>query len=206
MSSPLIIGIAGGTGSGKTTFAHAVAERVGNGVALIAHDSYYRAHDDMSYEQRTKLNYDHPDAYETSLLVEHLAALRQGQSIQVPTYDFTQHNRSDQVTVVQPAPVVIVEGILILADKQLRKLMDLRVFVDVDADIRILRRLARDVQERGRSVQSVIDQYFSTVKPMHEAFVEPTKRYADLIVPATTDNMRAQEALVAWIREKGGMA
>lgn len=204
MRSPLIIGVAGGTGSGKTTFAHAVAALLGGSgnVALIAHDSYYRAHDDLSYEQRTKLNYDHPDAYETSLLVEHLEALRQGQSIDVPTYDFTRHNRSDQFTTVFPAPVVIVEGILILADERLRELMDLRVFVDVDADVRILRRLRRDVIERGRSVQSVVDQYMSTVKPMHESFVEPSKQYADLIVPALTDNDRAQKLLVAWVKQR----
>lgn len=199
LSNSAIVGIAGGTGSGKTTFAHAIKARLNNKATLIAHDCYYRAHNDLAYEERTHLNYDHPDAYETSLLVEHLRMLKQGESVQVPTYDFTQHNRTTVTTTVHPSPIVIVEGILILADERLRDLLDIKVFVDVDADVRILRRLERDVNERGRTVQSVIDQYVATVKPMHEQFVEPSKRYADLIVPAMGSNQVAQDLLVSQL-------
>lgn len=198
-SSITIVGIAGGTGSGKTTFAHAIKARLDNKATLIAHDCYYRAHDDLTYEERTHLNYDHPDAYETSLLVEHLRMLKQGESVQVPTYDFTQHNRANVTTTVHPSPIIIVEGILILADERLRELLDIKVFVDVDADVRILRRLERDVDERGRTVRSVIDQYLATVKPMHEQFVEPSKRHADLIVPAMGSNQVAQDLLVSQL-------
>ena len=202
MQDVLVVGIAGGTGSGKTTFAEAVMSTLRGKATLIAHDSYYRAHDDMPYEERAKLNYDHPDAYETDLLVHHLKELRAGRSIEVPTYDFSQHNRAPQTTTVAPSPVIVVEGILVLADERLRKLLDIKIFVDVDADLRILRRLKRDVEERGRSVQSVIDQYIATVRPMHEMFVEPSKRFADLIVPATFDNSVAQEVLITHIRQK----
>lgn len=199
MNKVLVVGVAGGTGSGKTTFTSAIVKRLGSNAVTVTHDNYYRAHDDLTYDERTLLNYDHPDAYETELLVEHLAALKRGEPIEVPVYDFTVHNRSDKTITVFPKPVIIVEGILILADKQLRDLMDIKVFVDVDADIRILRRLVRDVSERGRSIESVIDQYLWTVKPMHEAFVEPSKRFADIIVPATTTNEIAQEMLTSRI-------
>ncbi len=188
MENVTVVGIAGGTASGKTTLAHALVKRLGNSATLIAHDSYYRAHDDLTYDERATLNYDHPDAYETSLLVRHLQELKQGRSVEVPTYDFSQHNRVAATTTVQPTPVIIIEGILILADKRLRDLMDLRVFVDVDADIRILRRLARDVEERGRSIESVINQYFQTVKPMHDLFVEPAKNHAHFIVSGEGDS------------------
>ncbi len=205
MQRCLVVGVAGGTGSGKTTFARALCNRLterGVQVALIAHDNYYRAHNSMPYEERARLNYDHPDAYETDLLVEHVRALRAGKSVKMPHYDFSVHNRAAETTTVQPAPVLIIEGILILAEERLRELMDIKVFVDVDADVRILRRLKRDVNERGRSVQSVIDQYLATVRPMHDAYVEPSKRYADVVVPALTGNEVAQELLVARICER----
>lgn len=197
MSEITIVGIAGGTGSGKTTFAEAVAHRLGSRAIIITHDNYYKAHHEMSFEDRTQLNYDHPDAYDTDLLVEHLGALRNGMSIEMPNYDFSIHDRIEKTTRVNPAPVILVEGILILADERLRDLMDIKIFVDADADMRILRRLARDVTERGRSVEGVIEQYLGTVKPMHEKYVEPTKRYADVIVPSISSNKTAQELLVA---------
>lgn len=202
MGNALIIGIAGGTGSGKTTFAQGVARRLGDDALLIAHDNYYRAHDDMGFEERTHLNYDHPDAYETDLLVEHLALLKAGKPVPMPQYDFSVHNRKSETIAVSPHPVIIVEGILVLASERLRDSMDLKVYVDVDADVRILRRLARDVSERGRSVESVIDQYFSTVRPMHDEYVELTKRFADIIVPAMDANEVAQELVCAWVRQQ----
>jgi uridine kinase len=203
MNNITMVGIAGGTGSGKTTFAQAVAEQLEDKATLIAHDNYYRAHDDLIYDQRVVLNYDHPDAYETSLLIKHPIDLKQGKSVEIPTYDFALHNRAARTITIHPSPVIIVEGILILADERLRDLLDIKVFVDVEADVRILRRLARDVDERGRSVQSVIDQYFATVKPMHEAFVEPSKRFADFIVPANGSNTVAQKLLVSYLQHQG---
>ncbi len=192
----------GGYGQRQDHVCQAVAERLGNKVTLIAHDNYYRAHDELIYDQRVVLNYDHPDAYETSLLIKHLIELKQGKSVEIPTYDYARHNRAAETIAVHPSPVIIVEGILILADERLRDLLDIKVFVDVEADVRILRRLARDVEERGRSVQSVIDQYFATVKPMHEAFVEPSKRYADFIVPARGNNAVAQELLASYLQRQ----
>ncbi len=180
---PMIIGIAGGTGSGKTTLTRRLKQRFGSAVSVISHDNYYKRHDELSYEQRCRLNYDHPDAFETDLLVEHLAALRRGEAIDCPVYDFTRHNRSDETLHIAPSPVILVEGILIFAEPKLRDLMDIKIFVDTDADVRILRRVVRDVKKRGRSLESIVSQYLATVKPMHEQFVEPSKRYADLIVP-----------------------
>ena len=181
---PLIIGMAGGSGSGKTTIAEAVVDAVGDDmVALIQHDSYYRDLSHLSYEERTRENFDHPESLETELLIEHLQTLRSGQSIDHPVYDFSSHTRTDRTVRVDPERVVIVEGILVLAEPELRTLMDLRIYVDTDADLRLLRRLRRDLIERQRTIESVLDQYMHTVRPMHLQFVEVSKRYADLIVP-----------------------
>lgn len=199
MERMIIVGIAGGTGSGKTTITRAIQQRLGEDVALISHDSYYRAHHDLPFEVRMRLNYDHPDAYETELLVEHLAQLRKGMAIEVPVYDFATHDRVEQTCVVQPARIVLVEGILLLASAELRELMDIKVFVEADADERLLRRLERDMRERGRSLQSVMDQYRDTVKPMHEAFVEPSKQYADLIIPTNKVNAVGARILVSYL-------
>lgn len=182
MSDIMIIGIAGGTGSGKTTLTEQIRKRFGDDVTVIYHDNYYRLQVGKTYDQRSQVNYDHPDAFETPLMIEHLKALKAGESIESPVYDYTQHNRSNRVQVIQPSKVIIVEGILIFAEKELREMMDIKIFVDTDADVRILRRIQRDVEERARTLQSVIQQYLTTVKPMHEQYVEPSKRFADLIV------------------------
>ena len=180
----LIIGIAGGSGSGKTTLALRLKERFGEDeVRLISHDSYYKRHDELPFEERCKLNYDHPDAFDNALLIYHLQELKAGRAIDCPVYDYSNHNRSDKVQHIEPAPVLIVEGILPFVEPELCALFDYKIYVDTDADERILRRLVRDVKERGRSLDSVINQYLTTVKPMHEAFVEPSKRNADIIVP-----------------------
>ena len=201
MDSIMVIGIAGGTGSGKTTITNKISERLGSDITVITHDNYYRAHHEMTYEERTLLNYDHPDAYETELMVEQLAALRRGESIEMPVYDFSIYDRTDKTTTVHPSRVIIVEGIVILAHPELRDLLDVKVYVDCDADVRILRRLMRDVEERGRSIDSVVNQYLATVKPMHEAFVEPSKKYADVIIPTTTSqNPVALDMLVNRIQ------
>ena len=197
----LIIGIAGGSGSGKTTLACRLKALFGEDeVRLISHDSYYKRHDELPYEERCKLNYDHPDGFDTPLMVAHLRELRAGHPVQVPVYDYTIHNRSDKTVTVQPAPVIIVEGILIFDSPELCDLMDMKVFVDTDADVRILRRIMRDVKQRGRSLDSVVQQYLTTVKPMHEQFVEPSKRYADLIVPEGGRNQVAMDMIIGRIR------
>lgn len=179
----MIIGVAGGTASGKTTLSRHIARAFGDKVAIIAHDSYYCAQNERTYEERCKQNYDHPDAFETDLLCEHLDALAAGRAVDVPVYDYTQHNRSNEVERVEPKAVIVLEGIIIFSDPRLRERMDLKIFVDTDADERIIRRILRDTKKRGRTLDSVVEQYISTVKPMHEAFVEPYKRYADIIVP-----------------------
>ncbi len=196
----MVIGIAGGTGSGKTTLTEKLKERFADDVSVLYHDNYYKKHVGMTYEERSKLNYDHPDAFDTDLMVRDLNTLRQGEAIHCPVYDYTIHNRSDQTLTVDPTRVIIVEGILIFADPALRELMDIKVFVDTDADVRILRRLLRDVKERGRTLDSVVNQYLTTVKPMHEAFVEPSKKYADIIVPQGGRNQVALDMLVERIR------
>ena len=196
----MVIGIAGGTGSGKTTLTEKLRERFAENVSVLYHDNYYKKHVGMTYEERSQLNYDHPDAFDTDLIVRDLTALRQGQAIQCPVYDYTIHNRSDRTLEVKPTQVIIVEGILIFADPALRELMDIKIFVDTDADVRILRRLLRDVKERGRTLDSVVTQYLTTVKPMHEAFVEPSKKYADIIVPQGGQNRVALDMLVERIR------
>lgn len=196
----IIIGIAGGTGSGKTTLTRRILEHFGKDeVSVITHDSYYKRHDELPYSERCKLNYDHPDSFETSLLIRHLQELQAGRSVEVPVYDYTIHNRSDRTVTVHPAPVIIVEGILIFDSPELCQMMDMKVFVDTDADVRILRRIVRDVKERGRTLDSVVNQYLTTVKPMHEQFVEPSKRKADLIVPEGGQNMVALDMLIKWV-------
>ena len=200
MKDIFVIGIAGGTGSGKTTITKDIEKNLGSNVTVITHDSYYKAHHEMTYEERTLLNYDHPDAYDTDMLVEHLAALKRGEEIECPIYDFSIHDRSDETMTIKPSRVIIVEGILVFHSEALRDLMDVKVFVDTDADVRILRRIVRDVKERKRSLDSVINQYLGTVKPMHEAFVEPSKRYADVIIPIGGENIVALEMLLGRIR------
>ena len=190
----VIIGIAGGSGSGKTTLTNRLWKQFGpDEVSVLNHDSYYKRHDELPYEERCKLNYDHPDSFDTPLLVEHLKALRAGQPVKVPIYDYSIHNRTDRTVTVYPAPVIIVEGILIFASPELK------VYVDTDADVRILRRIMRDVKQRGRTLDSVVEQYLTTVKPMHEQFVEPSKRKADLIVPEGGRNPVALQLLIKWV-------
>jgi len=197
-----LLGIAGGTGSGKTTVAERLAQTMGPGnVALLKLDSYYRARGDLSFEQRARVDYDHPDAFDWPLLLDHLHALRSGQAIEVPLYDFAAFDRAGGHARVEPHPIVIVEGILVLWEPALRELFDLRVFVDTDADVRLIRRLRRDVGERGRTTESVIDQYLATVRPGHEGFVEPSKRYADVIVPRGGLNEPATDVLLARIKQ-----
>lgn len=199
MGDVITIGIAGGTGSGKTTITRRLLQRFPESVSVVYHDNYYKAHNDMSYEERSKLNYDCPDAFDTELLLRDLAALRRGEEIRCPVYDYTVHNRSDKTVLVKPAPVVIVEGILIFEDKCICDLLDIKIFVDTDADVRILRRIVRDVRDRGRSLESVVDQYLTTVKPMHEMYVEPSKRNADIIVPEGGHNLVAMDMLIERI-------
>ena len=177
-----IIGIAGGTGSGKSTFTNRLKQYFGDNVTVIYHDNYYKPHDDLPFSERQDMNYDHPDALETGLLVRHLEALKQGKSIRCPVYDFTQHTRSDRTILIQPSRVILVEGILILQDERLRELFDIKIFVEADADERILRRVVRDMKERGRELENIIEQYIMTVKPMHYLYVAPTKNVADLII------------------------
>lgn len=201
MKDVVVIGVAGGTGSGKSTLVKRLQEAFKNDdVATICHDFYYKAHPELSYEERTKLNYDHPDAFDTWLMVEHIKALKEGKSIECPTYSFVEHNRAEQTMAVEPSKVIIVDGILIFENKELRDIMDIKVFVDTDADVRLARRILRDVRERGRSMESVISQYTTTVKPMHEQFVEPSKRYADVIIPEGGFNSVAVSMLIQNIR------
>ncbi|MCR5773245.1 MAG: uridine kinase [Butyrivibrio sp.] len=187
--TPFIIGIAGGTGSGKSTFTNRLKHIFKDQVTVLYYDNYYRAHNDLPFEERKKINYDHPDAFETDLLLEHLKMLKEGKSIECPVYDYTQHNRSQEVTVVEPSNIILLEGILVLADERLRDQMDIKIFVEADADERILRRVVRDVKERGRDIDNIVDQYLTTVKPMHYLYVEPTKMYADLVINSGMNDM-----------------
>ena len=196
MKDIMIIGIAGGTGSGKTTITRQIVERFGSDVTVIYHDNYYKSHHDLTYEERTKLNYDHPNAFDTDMLVNDLANLKEGREIECPVYDYTIHDRSEETITVRPSRIIVVEGILIFYPEELRKQMDIKIFVDADADVRILRRINRDVKKRGRTLDSVINQYLDTVKPMHEAFVEPSKRHADVIIPEGGKNQVALEMLL----------
>ncbi len=195
MGDYLVIGIAGGSGSGKTTLTNQIAAQFLEQVTVIKHDNYYKAHDDMDYEERSRLNYDHPNAFDTELMIEHLKALKKGESIECPIYDYTIHNRSKDTITIVPNKVIIVEGILIFENKDLCDLMDIRIFVDTDADLRIIRRIQRDVMERARSLESVINQYIETVKPMHEQYVEPSKKNANVIVPEGGYNQAAMEMI-----------
>jgi uridine kinase len=197
---PLVIGIAGGTGSGKSTVAKVIIDRVGpNHIAFLPHDAYYRDLAGLTPAQRAAINYDHPDSLETSLLEEHIKLLKDFQSIEFPVYDFKNHTRTKETVHIEPQPVILVEGILILAEKGLRDLFDVKIFVDTDADIRFIRRLERDIAERGRTSTSVINQYMATVRPMHMEFVEPSKRYADVIIPEGGLNTVAMDMVVARI-------
>ena len=199
MENILVIGIAGGSGSGKTTLMNNIVSRFADNITVLSHDSYYKRHDEMTYEERCQLNYDEPDALETDLMVRHLDQLRQGQAIDCPVYDFTVHNRSDEVQRIEPRSVIIVEGILIFENKELRDLMDIRIFVDTDADIRLCRRVKRDVNKRGRTLESVLTQYQQTVKPMYEKYVEPSKKYAHILVPEGGKNAVALDLVVNLI-------
>ena len=196
----LVIGIAGGTGSGKTTLMKKLIERFGDVVTVLSHDNYYKRRDDLTYEERCAINYDEPDAFDTSLMVYHLAELRQGRAIDCPVYDFTVHNRSNDVLRIVPKQVIIVEGILIFENENLRNLMDIRIFVDTDADIRLCRRIKRDVNKRGRTLESVLLQYQATVKPMHEKYVEPSKKYANIVVPEGGKNEVALDMIEGRIQ------
>ncbi len=197
---PLVIGIAGGSGSGKTTVAQQILQRVGEDrIAFLQHDSYYKDLSHLSPEQRARVNFDHPDSLETDLLVRHIQMLKRGEAVQVPVYDFTTHTRRPETIRVEPRGLILVEGILVFVEKALRDLFDLKIFVDTDADIRFIRRLQRDIRERGRTMESVIQQYLSTVRPMHLEFVEPSKRYADVIIPEGGYNTPALDMVVAHL-------
>ena len=196
-----VIGVAGGTSSGKSTLVKRLQDAFKNDdVATLCHDYYYKAHPELSYEERTKLNYDHPQAFDTDMMVEHIRALKNNVPIERPVYSFVEHNRTSETVAVKPSKVIIIDGILIFENKELRDLMDIKVYVDTDADIRLARRILRDVRDRGRSMESVITQYTSTVKPMHEEFVEPSKRYADVIIPEGGFNSVAVSMLIKNIR------
>lgn len=199
MDKPLVIGIAGGTASGKTTIARSIADRFAPDVAVLYHDSYYKRQDHLTYDQRAAVNYDAPDAFDNDLLVEHVRALSRGEAIDVPVYSFSEYNRSDRTTRVEPSRVIVLEGILILAEPSLRNLCDVKIFVDTDADVRILRRIKRDVLDRGRSIDSVEHQYLTTVKPMHDLYVEPSKHYSDIIIPEGGKNLIALDLLFGRI-------
>ena len=201
MDDILVIGIAGGSGSGKTTLMKNLIAHFEGMVTVVSHDNYYKRHDDMTYEERCLLNYDEPAAFDTDLMVRQLDQLRHGQSVNCPVYDFTVHNRSSETIHIVPERVIIVEGILIFENKALRELMDIRIFVDTDADIRLCRRIKRDVNKRGRSLESVLSQYQNTVKPMHEKYVEPSKKYADIVVPEGGKNVVALDMIEGRIQK-----
>lgn len=200
MEDIMIIGIAGGSGSGKSTLTYKIKEAFDEEVAILSHDYYYKSNAELPFEERIQLNYDHPNAFDTDLLIEHVKKLKMGETIAHPVYSFVEHTRLDEVVEVKPAKVIIVEGILIFENKELCDLMDIKVFVDTDADVRIVRRLLRDVKERGRDIDSVIDQYLNTVKPMHEQFVDPSKKRADIIIPEGGFNSVALAMLMDQVR------
>ena len=196
-----VIGVAGGTGSGKSTLVKRLQEAFeGDDVVTLCHDYYYKAHPELTYEERTKLNYDHPQAFDTQMLVDHIKALKENVPIEHPVYSFVDHNRTAETVLVKPSKVIIVDGILIFENKELRDLMDIKIFVDTDADVRILRRILRDVKERGRSLDSVISQYLNTVKPMHQQFVQPSRQYADIVVLDGVHNLVALDMITQRIK------
>ena len=200
----LVIGIAGGTGSGKTTLMNNLIQRFEGQVTVLSHDNYYRRNDHLTYEERCRINYDEPAALETDLMARHLEQLRRGETIACPVYDFAQHNRSNETIEISPKSVIIVEGILIFENRELRDLMDIKIFVDTDADVRLCRRIKRDVNKRGRSLESVLEQYQNTVKPMHEKYVEPSKKHANLVVPEGGKNVVALDMIVERIKRHLG--
>jgi uridine kinase len=202
MRRPIFIGITGGTGSGKSTIAREIYNKFGEQcIAMIEQDSYYKDQSQLSFEDRTKTNYDHPDAFDTELIVKHLNMLLSGQAVEKPIYDFEVHNRKNETITVAPREIVILEGIMILEDPEIRDLLDIKIYVDTDADVRIIRRMVRDINERGRTVESVINQYLNVVRPMHMQFIEPTKRYADIIIPEGGHNRVAIDIIVANIKQ-----
>ncbi|HEY3355293.1 MAG TPA: uridine kinase [Polyangia bacterium] len=201
MPRPLVIGVAGGTGSGKSTIARNISVALPKGaMSIIDHDSYYRDRADLPYEERAQLNYDHPDSLETELLIEHLKTLRAGKPVEVPVYDFKTHARLTETLRVEPTPVIFVEGILVFVEAALRTLLDVKIFVDTDADIRVFRRIRRDIEQRGRTFQAIRDQYYRTVRPMHLQFVEPSKRWADLVIPEGGENHVALDLIVGKLK------
>lgn len=200
MKDVIVIGIAGGTCSGKSTLIKKIKEEFGDAITMLSHDFYYKAHNDVPFEERKKLNYDHPDSFDTDLMIGHIKQLINGESIERPVYDFTIHNRIDETVTVNPSKVIVVEGILIFENKELRDMCDIKVFIDTDADVRIIRRIVRDVSERGRTLESVVTQYLTTVKLMHEQFVEPSKRRADIIIPEGGENLVALDMLIERVR------
>ncbi len=200
MEKILVIGIAGGSGSGKTTLMKRLVEQFGDDVSVLSHDNYYRRHDELTYEERSRINYDEPASLETDLMAYHLDCLRNGQAIDCPVYDYAAHNRSNETIHIEPRKVIIVEGIMIFENEPLRNLMDIRIFVDTDADVRLCRRIKRDVNKRGRTLESVLTQYQETVKPMHEQYVEPSKKFANIVVPEGGKNLVALEMITDRIR------
>lgn len=201
MKEPIVFGVAGGTASGKTTVAHTILESLSTEqIAYIPHDAYYREMGHLSYDERTQLNFDHPDSLETSLMIEHVKTLLANKTAYIPVYDFTHHCRTSETVAVQPAPIIFLDGILIFTDAELREMMDIKVYVDTDADIRLIRRMKRDMEERGRTLDSIVNQYFDTVRPMHLEFVEPSKRHADIIIPNGGRNQVAMEMVVSRLK------
>ena len=194
-----VLGVAGGSASGKTTIINKLKEYFGEDIAVISHDAYYKAHDDMPFEERTHLNYDHPDSFDSDMMAEDVRRLIKGHSIDMPVYDYVVHNRSEETIRIEPKSVIVMEGILILENKELRDLMDIKIFVDTDADERLMRRIRRDMIERGRSIDSILNQYSDTVKPMHEEFVEPSKKYADIIIPRGGENKAGLDMLITYM-------
>ena len=197
-----VLGVAGGSASGKTTIIKKLQDYFGEDIAVISHDAYYKAHPDMSFEERSKLNYDHPDSFESDRMAEDVRKLIKGYGIDMPVYDYVNHNRSKETVRVEPKTVIVMEGILILENKELRDLMDIKIFVDTDADERLMRRIQRDMIERGRSIESIIGQYSDTVKPMHEEFVEPSKKHADIIIPRGGENAAGLDMLITYMNKK----